>query len=168
MSEQNKKGAALLESTLLVPLLVLLLVGGMEFGKITLTYYTLHKAVRGAARMAGLLRGGDFCNAEDTQLAAIRNFVVYGPEGAASAPLVRDFTPDQIVFTPERLDPLNPGITDCGCAGADGCSPAEGGRAPDFIRVSIDSGYPFQPRIPFRTLDTILLRPNVRVPFGGQ
>lgn len=165
---KRRSGSTLLESVVLIPLLVLLFVGGMEFGKIALTYYQLHKALRGAARMASVLRGADFCNQEDAQLAAIKNFVVYGPDGNTASPLVRDLTPDRIVITPERGDPENGTIGECECAGPTGCLAGDGGRGPDFVRVSIPDGYPFQPRIPFRTLDTILLRPHVRVPFGGQ
>ena len=163
----QRAGAAVIEGLLLTPVLVLLFVGGMELGKITLTYYTLHKALRGAARMASTLRAADFCNAQDPQLAAIRNFVVFGPEGDAATPIVRDLTADQIVITPERAEPENGSVADCECAGPGGCLASDGGRAPDFLVVSLADGYAFQPRIPFRTLDAILLRPRVRVPFGG-
>ncbi len=165
--QARRAGASLLEATLLVPLLVLLFVGAMQMGKIALTYYTLHKAMRGAARMVSTLRGADFCNPDDPQLAAIKNFIVFGPEGDAADPIVRDLTADRIVITPERADPENGAVAECECAGPAGCLATDGGRAPDFVVVSLPDGYPFQPRIPFRTLETILLRPRVRVPFGG-
>jgi hypothetical protein len=164
----RRRGTSLIETVLLVPVLVLLFVGAMEMGKIALTYYTLHKGMRAAARMASVLRGADFCNQEDPQLLAIKEFLVNGPVGDAEpAPLVRDLTADQILITPERADPENGTIAECECAGASGCLAAEGGRAPDYVVVSIPDGYPFQPRIPFRTLDPVLLRPRVRAPFGG-
>ena len=158
----------LLESVTLIPILVLLFVGAMELGKIALTYYQLQKAFRGAARMASLLRGADFCNQDDPQLTAIKIFIVFGPDGNTASPLVRDLTPDQIVITPERADPNTVAIAECDCGGPNGCLASDGGRPPDFVRISLADGYPFQPRIPFRTLDSILLRPHVRVPFGGQ
>ncbi len=157
----------LLESVTLVPILVLLFVGAMEMGKIALTYYQVQKALRGAGRMVGVLRGVDFCNADDPQILAIKDFVVFGPGGDTSEPVVRDLTSDRIIITPERAADDGT-ISDCDCGGTDGCSLADGGRSPDFVRLSIDGGYPFQPRIPFRVLDAILLRPHVRVPFGGQ
>lgn len=163
----KRSGVALLESVLLIPLLVLLFVGGMEIGKITLTYYQLQKTLRGGARMVSLLHGADFCNTEDSQIVAIKNFIVLGPEGDAASPVVRGLTADRILVTPERADRENSAIDTCECGGATGCLAAEGGRAPDFVTLSIDGGYEFQPRIPFRTLDPILLRPHVRVPFGG-
>ena len=157
----------MLESVLLIPMLVLLFVGAMEIGKITLTYYTLHKALRGAGRMVSLLRGADFCNSEDPQLVAIKNFIIFGPQGDTASPIVRELTADRILITPERADPENGSVAACECGGPAGCLASEGGHAPDFVVISIADGYPFQPHIPFRTLDPILLRPRVRIPFGG-
>jgi len=163
----RRRGGMLLESVTLVPILVLLFVGAMEMGKIALTYYQLHKALRGAGRMVGVLQGADFCNGDDPQITAVKNFIVFGPGGDTASPLVRDLTPDRILITPERSADDGT-IGDCDCGGTDGCSLSDGGRPPDFVRLSIDGGYPFQPHIPFRVLETILLRPHVRVPFGGQ
>ncbi len=81
--------------------------------------------------------------------------------------MVRDLTIDRILVTPERADTVNGAIGVCDCGGSDGCLASDGGRPPDYVRLSIDGGYSFQPHIPFRTLDPILLRPHVRVPFGG-
>ena len=40
--------------------------------------------------------------------------------------------------------------------------------APDYIVVSIPDGYPVRPVIPFfSVIDTIALRPRVKVPYGG-
>ena len=161
-------GGALLETIMLVPILVVLFVGGMEMGKIALSYYQLQKALRGTARMVSVLRGADFCNQDDPQLTAARNFMVFGPEGDTNNPVVRGLTADRILITPERADVDNGTITECQCGGPDGCLLSDGGRPPDFVRVSIADGYSFQPHIPFRTFDPILLRPHVRVPFKGQ
>jgi len=161
------RGGALLESVLLVPVLAALFVGALEMGKITLTYFTLHQAMRGAARMAATLQGADFCDPEDPQLLALKTFLVYGPEGEGSGPLVRELTPDQIQILPERAIPEEGVILPCPCAGSQGCRVSEGGRAPDYVAATIPDGYPFQPRLPFRVLDPILLRPRVRVPFAG-
>ena len=162
-----RRGAMLLESVLMIPILVLLFVGGMEMGKIALTYYQLQKALRGGARMVAVLQGADFCNPDDFQITAIKNFIVYGPDADTSNPLVRSLTIEQILITPERADPENGAISECDCGGSDGCLISDGGRPPDYVRLSIDGGYSFQPHIPFRTLDPILLRPHVRAPFGG-
>ncbi len=158
----------LLESALMVPLLILLLAGGMELGKIALTYYTLQKAMGGAARMASVLRGANFCDPDDPQITAIKDFIVYGPDGANGSPIVRSLTADQILITPERMDGETGSIGPCDCSGATGCLASDGGRPPDFVEASLAGGYPFQPHIPFRVLEQILLRPHARAPFGGQ
>ena len=166
LGARKQHGSSVLESALLIPMLVLLFVGAMEIGKITLTYYQLHKAMRAGARMAALLRGADFCNAEDAQILALKNFIVFGPEGTIE-PLVRGLSAEQILITPERADAENGSVGGCDCSGPTGCLPSDGGHAPDYVVVEIDGGYEFQPHIPFRTLDPILLRPRVRVAFGG-
>ena len=162
----RSRGSALLESLLLTPILVLLFVGAMEVGKLTLTYYQLHKALRAGARMAALMRGADFCSAEDQQVAAVKSFIVFGPEGSTE-PIVRNLSTEQILLLPERLDSESAAVGDCDCAGPTGCSLADGGHAPDYVVAEIDGGYEFTLRIPFRTPEPILLRPRVRVPFGG-
>lgn len=161
-----KRGSALLESLLLTPILVLLFVGAMEMGQVTLTYYQLHKALRAGARMAALLRGADFCSADDQQLAAVKNFIVFGPEGSTE-PIVRNLSVEQILILPERLDAENASVGSCDCGGPTGCSLADGGHAPDYVVAEIAGGYEFTVRIPFRTPEPVLLRPRVRVPFGG-
>jgi hypothetical protein len=40
-------------------------------------------------------------------------------------------------------------------------------QRPDYILVTMPTGYMVRPRIPFITLDPIALRPFVMVPFGG-
>ena len=165
---RGRRGGTLIESVLIIPPLVILMVGGMEMGKIALTYYQIQKALNGAARMASLLRGADFCNQDDPQLSAIRNFIVYGPDLNTASPAVRDLTPDAIVITPERADTDSGALSECTCGGPAGCLLNDGGRPPDYVLLTLADGYPFLPRIPFRTLDRIFLRPHVRVPFGGQ
>jgi len=156
----------LLESLLVAPVLVLLFVGAMEIGKVTLTYYQLHKALRAGARMAALVRGADFCSAEDVQIAAIRNFIVFGPEGTIE-PIVRGLTADRVLIQPERTDGENGSVGTCECSGPTGCALTDGGHAPDYVVAEIDGGYEFQLEIPFRSPEVVILRPRVRVPFGG-
>jgi hypothetical protein len=158
-------GGAMIESLLLIPVMVLLFIGAMEMGKVTLTYYQLHKALRGGARMAALLRGADFCSAEDPQLAAVKNFIVFGPDGTTE-PIVRGLTAEQVALIPERAQ-SDGSVGACECAGPAGCSLADGGRAPDYVAAEIDGGYEHQVRIPFRTPAAVILRPRVRAPFGG-
>jgi hypothetical protein len=162
----SRRGGAVLESLLVIPVLVLLFVGAMEFGKLTLTYYQLHKALRAGARMAALLHGADFCAAEDPQLLAVKNFIVFGPDGSTE-PIVRNLAADQVLILPERADLTSGSVGSCECGGPTGCALTDGGHAPDYVVAEIEGGYEFQFLIPFRSPEPILLRPRVRVPFGG-
>jgi hypothetical protein len=69
------------------------------------------------------------------------------------------------VVQPERLDSTG-AMTICSCD-ITGCDESAGGGSPDYITVSIPSGYPVQPIIPFMTLQSIPLVPSVKVPYGG-
>ena len=71
-----------------------------------------------------------------------------------------------IVIQPERIDNLTGTMSVCSCD-ITGCDESAGGGSPDFITVSIPSGYPVQPIIPFTTLQSIPLVPSVKVPYGG-
>jgi len=66
----------------------------------------------------------------------------------------------------ERYDPTTDSLTECDCSST-GCDTSQGGSAPDFILVDLANGYPITLRIPFISQDPILLRPVVRLPFGG-
>ncbi|HYM10179.1 MAG TPA: TadE/TadG family type IV pilus assembly protein, partial [Bryobacterales bacterium] len=129
-SIRRRRDSMSIETLALIPALALLLVGGIEFGKIALTYYQLQKALRGAARMLSVLRGANFCDSTDPQIDAIKNFIVYGPGGNTADPIVQGLTPDAITVTPERLDADTGSIGACDCSGASGCLASDGGRAP--------------------------------------
>ena len=66
----------------------------------------------------------------------------------------------------ERYDAVTGNLDQCVCSSV-GCDASSGGQPPDFIVVSMPDGYPFAPHIPFIPTDPILLRPMVRVPYGG-
>ena len=68
-------------------------------------------------------------------------------------------------WTPERVDSTGNLVT-CSCD-ITGCDESAGGGSPAFISVSIPSGYPVQPIIPFTSLQSFPLVPTVKVPYGG-
>ena len=59
------KGSALVESALLVPILLALLIGTTELGRLTYTYYMIQKVLAGLARSLGTQQGVNFCNTGD-------------------------------------------------------------------------------------------------------
>ena len=149
-----------------MPILLLLLLGMIELAKITWTYYSLQKALYTVARYVGTQQGVNFCDESDTIVATAKNFAVTGTSDGSTDSLIRNFTVDQIQVRLERFTAESNEIGECACS-AEACDTASGGRAPDYIVVSIPSGYPFTLAIPNLPLDPILLRPTVRVPFQG-
>jgi hypothetical protein len=162
----SRRGNAMLEVALLVPVLITLLVGMVEIGRITFIYYTLRKIVYSTALYVATQQGVNFCSDADATVAAAKNFALTGAtEDNAGQPVLPGFTADQISIRLERVD-LTGALGECECS-VSGCDAAAGGRPPDFIVASIPSGYLVQPRIPLLRLEAIPLRPEVRVPYGG-
>jgi TadE-like protein len=163
----NRRGGAVLEIALFVPILVTLLVGMVQIGKITWVYYTLRKTLYTAGRYAATQQGVDFCDSSDPAVIAALNFALNGTNiDDSTDPILPALTADMISLSIERIDPTSGVPTACDCS-VTGCDTNAGGGEPDFVVVSIPQGYQVNPRIPFLTLDPILLRPKVRVPFGG-
>jgi hypothetical protein len=83
-------------------------------------------------------------------------------------PILPALTSDMITMNIERVDPTSGVPTACDCS-VNGCDTNAGGGEPDFVVVSIPGGYTVTPVIPGVTLPSgpILLKPTVRVPFGG-
>jgi hypothetical protein len=166
--KSRRSGAAILEIALFIPILVLLLMGMFQLGKLTYTYYTLRQTLYTVARYAATQQGVDFCDPADPTVVAAINLALTGTGiDTGTDPIIPDLTADMITVNPERIDPTSsvPGICDCSVTG---CDTNAGGGEPDFVTASIPNGYPFLPLIPGVTLTgPILLKPTVRVPFGG-
>lgn len=162
----SRRGSTTVETILFLPLLLLLLMGTIELGRLTYTYYSIYKMLYALARQAGTAQGANFCDEEDSVLQSVKNFVLTGTQEAGGEPLIRELTPDRVQIRIERYNPETGELAECQC-GVPGCDTAQGGLAPDSIVVTLPDGYPFQLRIPYLNLSPILLRPQVRVPFGG-
>ncbi len=156
-------GNMVLEAALWIPFLVLLIVGTVQFGKITYVYYTLKKTVYSAARYLSLQQGVNFCDlTNDPNTTAAIQFAITGATDGSGTPLIPSLTPDMFEVTTQCVDPATGVPSPCGNSGC----PAVAQR-PDYIMVSMPTGYLVQPRIPIVTLEPIALRPFVLVPFGG-
>ena len=156
-----------MEAALFVPIVVSLLVGMVQIGKITYVYYTLRKALYTMARYVAVQQGVNFCDIADATIVAAKNFGVSGSSTEdGAAPLLANLTTDMISIGIERVDTASGTLGACDCS-VTGCDAAAGGRPPDFIVVSIPDGYLVSPRFLFFSIDPIPLRPQVRVPFGG-
>jgi Flp pilus assembly protein TadG len=156
-------GNMALEAALWIPFLVLLIVGMVQFGKITYVYYTLKKTVYSAARYLSLQQGVNFCDlANDPNVTAAIQFAITGSTDGSGTPLIPTLAPDMFEVTTQCVDPAS-GVA--GPCNTGGCPTVA--QRPDYIMVSMPSGYLVQPRIPMVTLEPILLHPYVLVPFGG-
>ena len=156
---RNRRGSMTLETAMLIPVIVLLLVGMTQIAKFTYTYVELRKVVNSVASYLASQPGVDFCSATDSTVSNAKNFGLTGTTDNSLPVFINGLTTDMIEIVPESYDPQT-GFTPLDCGGA------SGGVQPNFISVSI-KGYTLQPRIPFLPIDAIPLQPQMKVPFGG-
>jgi len=130
---------------------------------VTYTYYTIKKILYAAARDLAVQQGINFCDpAEDPTAQAAMNFALNDP--ASGQPIIANLTALQV--TTECTDPNNPGgaMVPCDTSNCGGLTVA---ARPDFLQVSIPSGYPIEVRLPFLNPIPITFNPTVTVPFEG-
>lgn len=164
----TQRGNSLLEAVLFLPILMMLLWGLIEFGRISYTFYTLHKMLQTVARYTAQQPGLNFCDESDVQLTQAKTLALRGAGESAGVEIIPNLTADQIRIRLERVDPDTAQLGECDCS-ATGCDIAQGGRSPDFIVVSFTDGFPMRPNIPFfNAAETFALRPLVRMPVGGN
>jgi hypothetical protein len=167
---RRQRGQALVEVAFQIPLMLLLLFGGVEIGRIFYTYHALQKALRGGAGLAARAVSVNYCDTSDVTLLDIRNFVVYGNLQGEGTPIVPGLTTDMIQILPERSIPESTGVSECLCSqDADGCDTAATGRVPDFVVLNFGpDGFPLSVPFPFATLGSVNLRVSVRMPVTGS
>ena len=163
---RNRRGSSLVEGILFIPLVILLLLGMMEFGRITYTYYQLQKVMYAFARIAGTQQNINVCDLNNDQLTQAINVARTGNGDGAGDSVVLGLQTSDFRIRAERYNAETDTITECDCS-SNGCDTAAGGSAPDYIFVDLVNGYPVTPRIPYIAQDPIILRPSVRLPFGG-
>lgn len=163
----KERGSSLVEAALLVPVLAMLMFGTVELARIGWTFFTLEKMLNQIARDAGSQQGINFCDPADPQLLNILNNAATGTEDGSGSPILPNLTATNISVQVERLDPTTQTLGVCDCS-ITGCDLAAGGRGPDMIVVYLPDGYSVSPRIPFMAaIVPFMLRPHVRMPFGG-
>jgi Flp pilus assembly protein TadG len=151
-----------LETALFLPVLLLLLAGMVELGRVTFLYYTLKKIEYAAARDLAVQQGINFCDvADDATAQAAINFALNDSTGT---PIIANLTALQAAT--ECADPNNPGGALIACDTSN-CAGLNIGGRPDFVVVTIPGGYPVNVRIPFISAIPVTLNPAVTVPFGG-
>ena len=159
---RGRRGNAVLETAIWMPILFLLIVGIIQFGKLTYLNYVLTKIVYSAARNLAASQNVNFCDPQDTVTAAAITNAINDP--ATGNPLIDNLTADMLVVTTQCLDSTGA----IGTCDTTGCQSVVGAQRPDFVNVAIPGGYLFPIRIPYINLDPISLRPSATAPFGGS
>jgi hypothetical protein len=162
----SRKGTSLIEGAIFIPLVILLLLGMMEFGRITYTYYQLQKVMYAFARVAGTQQNINLCDANNDVLTQAVNVARTGTGESGAESVVLGLQSADFRVRIERYNPDTDSLSECDCS-SDGCDTTQGGGRPDFLYVDLANGYPVTLRIPFVSPDPIILRPSVRLPFGG-
>src|SRR5262249_27269280 len=99
---KRRRGGAVLEVALFVPILVTMLVGMLQIGKITYVYYTLRKTLYTAASYVSAQQGVNFCDEGDAAVLAAKNFALSGTSSDNSTdPIIPALTADMISFSVE-------------------------------------------------------------------
>ena len=156
----------MVEAAMMIPFLLLLFLGTVEFARVGFTYYTAQKMLYGFARLVSVQQGVNFCSGDDAGITLARNLALYGnPEGSGET-LLPNLTRENLEVRIERVGSVNGTVISCECDST-GCDAATGGRSPDYVVARFTEGVTVQLRIPLIPTDPIILRPIVRLPYGG-
>lgn len=155
-----------METALFVPVLLALLIGTVQLGRIAYTYYMLEKLMFNLARYVGTQQGVNFCDSQDATVQAAIDYSLTGQSDSSDNPIIPGLTPSMFQIRIERYDPVSQQLLVCDCSSA-GCDASQGGLPPGFLVVSLTNGYPIQPVFWGFQVDPFPLRPEVRVPYGG-
>src|SRR5437763_3618382 len=123
---KRTRGGAMLESVLILPIVLSLLIGTMELARITYTYYMLQKVMYSLARYLGTQQGVNFCDSQDASVIAAENYALTGSTASSDNPVVPGLTLDMFQVRAERYDPISQQMVVCDCSAA-GCDTSQGG-----------------------------------------
>jgi hypothetical protein len=161
MRRARQRGNTVLEFALWFPVLLLLVVGMIQFGQIAYLQYSLRKALYTVGRTLSAQQGLDLCDA-DVLAGMVQNLLT---DPATQQPLIANLTADMIQVSSTCLD-ANGNPLPCDTSGCSGIAATP--QQPAFLTVSIPGGYPLQLLIPYTQLPSTPLFPTVTVPFTGS
>jgi Flp pilus assembly protein TadG len=101
-SRRGERGVAMVEFMIVLPVVLFIMLGVTEIGRVLMRYNVLTKAMQDAARhasvyaLAGASQVVNIDAALDTEL---RNLVVYGNTQGTGTPLLDGLTPGQVTIT---------------------------------------------------------------------
>jgi Flp pilus assembly protein TadG len=151
----RRRGNMAIEAALFIPALVLFIVGTVQLGKVTYSYYALKKMVWAAGRQIATQQGVNYCDvANDATAQAAIQFALNDANGT---PIIAQVTTLNVAAECADADG---NLTACACGDGIDTTPA-------FVLVTIPDGYTVQVRIPFLNPIPVTLNPYALVPFGG-
>jgi len=141
---RKERGIELLEFALLVPFLLLLVGGAVEFGRAFYTYHILSKAVRDGARYLATSRMSFTGTLDTNAQSRTRNLVVYGTIDTTGPRILPDLLVSHVnIPTPTSVSPTE-----------------------QYVTVGVN--YPYSPFFSFIMPITLTLRPSVTMQFLGS
>jgi Flp pilus assembly protein TadG len=161
--KRGRSGNAVLEVALWMPVLLLLISGAIQFGKLTYLDYVLNKIVYNAARNVATAQNLNLCDPADLTLTNAITAAINDP--ATGQPLIANLTSDMLVVTTRCADSTG-ALAICvpSCQGVQVPQ-----QRPDYVTVAIaDPGYSVQLRIPYINPIPVSLHPSATAPFAGS
>lgn len=139
---KSQQGQSVLEFAMVLPLMLLIVFGVIEFGRAYYQYNTLNKAIRDGARyMSKHIYSTSYRD-------STKNLVVYGNTFGTGTPILPGLTTAKIVLTP---DP----------------SLATLASPPDWLTLSVNA-YPFSSLVPsFIPMSSVTFSPSIQMRFMG-
>ena len=141
----QERGAELLEFAVVIPILIVLCLGVIEFGRVYYTYNILAKSLRDGARYAATTRinsDGTWVSG-DNVVSNTKNLVTYGNVGGTGTKIIPDLLASQVNVTATRINDTE-----------------------QYINVS--AAYPYKPLFSAILPATLTLSPSVRMQFIGM
>src|SRR3982750_3197442 len=92
----QEKGAELLEFAFVLPLLLLICLGTIEFGRAYYTYNILAKALRDGARFAATSTTSSTGTLDPNAITKTKNLVVYGNVSGSGPKIIPDLQTSQV------------------------------------------------------------------------
>jgi Flp pilus assembly protein TadG len=162
-SVSRRRGNTIVEFALLMPVILLLTVGTIQFGKFTYLYYVIKKIEFAAARYLSVQQAVDFCNSPDALTEAAFTYGI--TDSYTGNPIIANLTSDQFQLNTFCVDPITGAAGGCDTSG---CGGLAGAQRPDYIQIAIPNGYQVLIRLPYITLPAFSIYPTVTVPFNGS
>jgi len=157
------RGAALVETVMLMPILAALLMGTFSLARMTYTYYMLEKVMFNLARYLGTQQGVNFCDNQDATVQSALNYALTGDPNSSDSPVIIGLTPAMFQVRIERFDSTSQQLVD---ASGD-CTSGVNVLPPEFIVVSLTNPYSMPALFWGLPIDAVPLNPSVRVPYAG-